>query len=71
MRVIRALLPYTTAAVVLAALYLAWVFVSRWDENRRLERAAAAQQAKADQIPALLRQIRQRRMERHTAPANS
>jgi len=27
-----------------------------------------AQQAKADQIPALLRQMLQRRMERHTAP---
>lgn len=40
MRVIRKLLPYATAGVVMAALYVAWVFGSRWLDNRRLERAA-------------------------------
>lgn len=48
MRVIRALLPYTTAAAVLAVFYLAWVFASRWNETRRMERAAAAQKARAN-----------------------
>ena len=48
MQVLRKVLPYTTAAVVLGALYTAWVFTSRWNVNRRMERAAAAQQAKFD-----------------------
>jgi len=40
MRIIRKLLPYTSAAVALAALYVAFVFLSRWRENRHLEAAA-------------------------------
>jgi len=48
MQVLRKVLPYTTAAVVLGALYTAWVFTSRWNDNRRMEQAAAAQQAKFD-----------------------
>jgi len=40
-RIIRKLLPYATAGVALAALYTAYVFGSRWLENRRLETAAA------------------------------
>ena len=40
-RIIRKLLPYVTAGVALAALYTAYVFGSRWLENRRLETAAA------------------------------
>ena len=48
MRFIRKLLPYVTAGVALAALYTAYVFGSRWLENRRLESAAAeAARAKA------------------------
>ena len=39
-RIIRKLLPYLTAGVALAALYTAYVFGSRWLENRRLETAA-------------------------------
>jgi len=36
---IRKLLPFTSAAVVIAALYLGWVFYSRWDAARETERA--------------------------------
>src|SRR5712692_3070874 len=45
-RIVRRLLPYTTAAAVLAVFYVAWVFVSRWNDNRRMERAAEARKAK-------------------------
>src|SRR6266571_4360107 len=47
-RLIRKLLPYTTAVTVLAVLYVLWIFASRWDENRQLEREAEASKAKAD-----------------------
>jgi hypothetical protein len=40
-RIIRKLLPYATTGVALAALYTAYVFGSRWLENRRIETAAA------------------------------
>ncbi len=36
---IRKLLPFTTAAVVITALYVGWVFYSRWDADREAERA--------------------------------
>jgi hypothetical protein len=45
-RIVRRLLPYTSAAVILTALYVAWVFVSRWNDNRRMEQAAEASKAK-------------------------
>jgi hypothetical protein len=48
-RLIRKLLPYTTALFILAVLYVVWVFVSRWNESRQFEREAAARQAKAGQ----------------------
>jgi len=48
MHMLRKVLPYTTAAVVLGALYTAWVFASRWNDNRRMEQAGAAQRAKFD-----------------------
>lgn len=48
MQVLRKALPYTTAAVALGALYTAWVFTSRWNDNRRIEQAAAAQRTKFD-----------------------
>src|ERR1700730_19234285 len=51
---IRRILPYTTAMAVIAVLYLAWVFTSRWVENRRMERESAAQHSAADkQAPAI------------------
>jgi len=37
--VIRKMLPFTTAAVVIAALYVGWIFYSRWDAQREAERA--------------------------------
>src|ERR1700688_184057 len=40
-RIIRKLLPYLTAGVALAALYTAYVFGSRWLENRGIEKAAS------------------------------
>ncbi|MBZ5592151.1 MAG: hypothetical protein LAP39_07940 [Acidobacteriia bacterium] len=40
-RIIRKLLPYVSAGVALAALYVALVFGSRWRDNQRLESAAA------------------------------
>ncbi len=45
---IRRMLPYTTAGLVIAVLYVAWVFASRWHDNRRMEQAAAAQKARFD-----------------------
>ncbi len=45
----RKLLPFTSLALIVAALYVGWVFVSRWQENRELERKrseAAAENAR-------------------------
>jgi hypothetical protein len=36
---LRALLPYTTAAMIVAALYVAWTFYSRYEANRRTSQA--------------------------------
>ena len=46
--IIRKLLPYTSAALALAVLYVAWTFFSRWNDNRASERAGEAEKAKAD-----------------------
>jgi len=48
MRLIRKLLPYTTVALVIALLYLAYVFYSRWDSNHSREQAVEDAKAKAD-----------------------
>lgn len=37
----RRLLPFTTLAVIVAAIYVGWVFFSRWQENRELEHKRA------------------------------
>jgi hypothetical protein len=37
--VIRGLLPYTTAAMIVAVLYVAWTFYSRYEANRRASEA--------------------------------
>src|SRR4026208_1391470 len=47
-RTVRGLLPYTTAALVIALIYMGWVFYSRWSDNRRLEQTAAEQRLKLD-----------------------
>src|ERR1700722_15764237 len=48
MGLIRRLLPYTTATLVIALLYVAYVFYSRWDARRAGEQASADAKAKAD-----------------------
>jgi len=40
MQTIRKLLPYTSAAAVIALLYMGWVFYSRSSQNRELQREA-------------------------------
>ena len=44
---LESVLPYTTIAVIIAALYVAWVFYSRWDSNRKAQQEIAAKQAEA------------------------
>lgn len=46
--IIRKLLPFTSAGLVLALLYLAWTFYSRWNNARLLQQAAEAEKVKAD-----------------------
>lgn len=42
--IVRRLLPYTTAAAIIAILYVGWVFFSRSHQNRELEQKAETQQ---------------------------
>ncbi len=44
---LRAVLPYTTIALVLAALYVAWTFYSRAESNRQAQEAIAAKKEEA------------------------
>ena len=46
-RWLRKLLPYTTASLILALIYLAWVSLSRHLANREMERAGEARRAHA------------------------
>ena len=41
----RKLLPYTTVALVIAVLYVGWVFLSRHEANQRAEAAIQAERA--------------------------
>lgn len=41
--IIRKLLPYTTAGVIIAILYVGWIFFSRWQAERDVQRRAAEQ----------------------------
>ncbi len=43
--IIRKLLPFTSAALVVAILYVGWIFFSRWQEARDLRAKVAQQQA--------------------------
>lgn len=52
---LQAILPYTTIALIVAVLYVAWTFYSRHESNHRAEaaieaRKAEAQKESADQI---------------------
>lgn len=41
---LRAILPFTTIAVIIAAIYVAWVFYSRYESNKQAAQAIAAKQ---------------------------
>lgn len=41
---LRSILPYTSIAVVIAALYVAWVFYSRYESGKQAAQALAAKQ---------------------------
>jgi hypothetical protein len=41
--VIRKLLPYTTAAIIIALLYVGWIFFSRWQLDREARQRAEEQ----------------------------
>ena len=45
---LRKLLPYTTAGLAIAILYVAWTFFSRWHDNSVIQRSADAEKAKAE-----------------------
>ena len=44
---LKSILPYTTVAVIIAALYVAYTFYSRYDSNRRAQEAADAAKQEA------------------------
>ena len=44
---LRAVLPYTTTALVIAILYVAWTFYSRYESSRKAQEAIDAQRAEA------------------------
>jgi hypothetical protein len=46
---LAAILPYTTVAVIIAALYVAWTFYSRHEANVKSQQDLAAQQAEQRQ----------------------
>ena len=46
--ILRKLLPYSSAGLVIALLYVGWTFLSRWHDTRGLERAAEHEKARAD-----------------------
>lgn len=47
--VLRKILPFTTVGVILAALYVGYVFYSRWSENHEAVEQAKQQELSADQ----------------------
>ena len=47
--ILRRLLPFTTVGVILAAIYVGYVFYSRWSENRDLAAKAQQQEIASDQ----------------------
>jgi len=46
---LRSLLPYTTVALVIAILYVAWTFYSRHESNLKAQEAAAAKERESRQ----------------------
>jgi archaellum component FlaF (FlaF/FlaG flagellin family) len=41
---LRAILPYTTAALIIAILYVAWTFYSRYERNQKAQQALQTQE---------------------------
>jgi hypothetical protein len=52
---VRAILPYTTIAMIIAALYVAWTFYSRYEANRTA--ALAIQNKKAEENKQFVSQV--------------
>jgi hypothetical protein len=52
---VRAILPYTTIAMIIAALYVAWTFYSRYEANRTA--AVAIQNKKAEENKQFVSQV--------------
>jgi hypothetical protein len=52
---LRAILPYTTVAMIIAALYVAWTFYSRYEENRAAMQAI--QNKKAEENKQVVDQV--------------
>jgi hypothetical protein len=49
--IIRKLLPFTTAAIVVAILYVGWIFLSRWQLDRETkQRAQEQRRAEAQKV---------------------
>ena len=48
--VLRKILPFTTVGVLLAAIYVGYIFYSRWSENRELAEKAKQQEIASDQM---------------------
>jgi hypothetical protein len=46
--ILRKLLPYSSAGLVIAILYVAWTFLSRWQDTRGLQGVAEREKARAD-----------------------
>jgi len=45
---LRAILPYTTVLLIIAAIYVGWTFYSRAKENREADKAVAEKQAERE-----------------------
>jgi hypothetical protein len=54
-RIARKVIPYTTILVIVAALYMGWIFYSRWRDAKAAEERAAA--AKTEQNKKVVDQV--------------
>ena len=46
---IRKILPFTSIAILIVAIYVGWIFYSRWNDNREADQARAEKQRAAAQ----------------------
>ncbi len=47
--IIRKILPFTSIAILIAAIYVGWIFYSRWNDDQEASRARAEKQRAAAQ----------------------